>query len=96
LQIRGAQLQGTLSNLVVRNPLSRLKETLTTVELLLKNKLNNFEIRIPSYYIDDKQLNNAIELINCTDLIKSNKDLTKLKEIANLTLKVNYNLKLRL
>jgi hypothetical protein len=62
LRIRGARLQGISSELVIRNPLGRPKETLTIVELPPKYKLNNFEIRIPSHCTDD-----TTELVYSTD-----------------------------
>ena len=46
LQIRKAYLQRTLSDLVDCIIVGKLKETLKIVKLLLKKKLNNFEIRI--------------------------------------------------
>jgi Reverse transcriptase (RNA-dependent DNA polymerase)/gag-polypeptide of LTR copia-type len=47
LRIRGARPQGTPSDPVNRIPVGRPKETLKNVELPPKEKLNNFEIRIP-------------------------------------------------
>ena len=47
LRIRGARPQGTPSDPIDRNPIGRPKETLKCVELPPKEKLNNFEIRIP-------------------------------------------------
>ena len=46
LRIRGIQLQGTPSSSIDRILISRLKEILKNIELLLKEKLNNFEIYI--------------------------------------------------
>jgi hypothetical protein len=89
LRIRGARLQGTSSEPVVRNPLGRPKETLTTVELPPKHKLNNFEIRIPS-----RRTDNTTESIHGIDHVtESNHDRTKSKEAINLTPKVNQDLK---
>jgi hypothetical protein len=48
LRIRGARPRGTPSDPVNRIPLGRPKETLKDVELPPKEKLNNFEIRIPA------------------------------------------------
>jgi hypothetical protein len=48
LRIRGARPQGTPSDPVNRIPVGRPRETLKTVELPPKDKLNNFEIRIPA------------------------------------------------
>jgi hypothetical protein len=48
LRIKGARPQGTPSDPVNRIPVGRPKETLKTVELPPKEKLNNFEIRIPA------------------------------------------------
>ena len=48
LRIRGARPQGTPSDPVNRIPVGRPKETLKNVELPPKEKLNNFEIRIPA------------------------------------------------
>ena len=62
MRIRGTRPQGTSSEPVVRNPLGRPKETLTTVELPPKHKLNNFEIRIPSNHTD-----NTTESVHSTD-----------------------------
>jgi hypothetical protein len=88
LRIKGARPQGTSSEPVVRNPLGRPKETLTTVELPPKHKLNNFEIRIPSHYTDD-----TTESVHRTDPTESNHDRTKSKEGVNSTSKVNQDLK---
>jgi hypothetical protein len=89
LRIRGARLQGTPSEPVIRNPLSRPKETLTTIDLPPKHKLNNLEIQIPSY-----RTNDTTESVHSTDHpIKLNHDRTKSKEAMNSTLKVNQDLK---
>jgi Reverse transcriptase (RNA-dependent DNA polymerase) len=88
LRIRGARPQGTSSEPVVRNSLGRPKETLTTVELPPKHKLNNFEIRIPSHRTDD-----TTESVHGTDSMESNHDRTKSKEGVNSTPKVNQDLK---
>jgi hypothetical protein len=92
LRIRGARLQGTYSEPVVRNPLGRPKETLTTVKLLLKHKLNNFEIRIPSHRTNDT----TEQVYNTNHSTELNHDRTKSKEAINLTPKVNQDLKLTL
>src|ERR1700722_11231706 len=52
LRIRGSHPQGTSSDPVDRKSIGRPKETLTKVEIPPKEKLNNFEIRIPAKPID--------------------------------------------
>jgi hypothetical protein len=62
LRIRGAQPQGTPSDPVNRIPVGRPKETLKIVELPPKEKLNNFEIRIPAKCVntpDTTEVNSA-------------------------------------
>ena len=54
LRIRGVRPQGTPSGPIDRIPVGRPKETLKNIELLPKEKLNNFEIRIPVKPIDIK------------------------------------------
>ena len=63
LRIRGAHPQGTPSDPTDRNPTGRPKEILTNVELPPKEKLNNFEICIPTYCTELKlDRNNAIKV----------------------------------
>ena len=64
LRIRGARPQGTPSDPVDRNPIGRPKETLTTVELPPKEKLNNFEIRIPTHRTESKLSGNEATKVN--------------------------------
>jgi hypothetical protein len=64
LRIRGTRPQGTSSDPVDRNPIGRPKETLTTVELPPKEKLNNFEIRIPTYRTELKSGGNEATKVN--------------------------------
>ena len=73
LRIRGARPQGTPSDPVDRIPVRRPKETLKIVELPPKEKLNNFEIRIPvktSYEPKDKPIDATeatVDRTNATD-----------------------------
>ena len=74
LRIRGARPQGTPSDPVDRIPVGRPKETLKIVELPPKEKLNNFEIRIPvktSYEPKDKPIDATEATDDRTDTANS-------------------------
>jgi hypothetical protein len=64
LRIRGAHPQGTPSDPTDRNPTGRPKEILTNIELPPKEKLNNFEIRIPTYRTESKLGGNNTTKVN--------------------------------
>jgi hypothetical protein len=56
--------KGHLSDPVDRYPVGRPKETLTNIELPPKEKLNNFEIRIPTHSTESKPGGNSSPRVN--------------------------------